>query len=193
MKTSHPYFCLCFFFFCFSCLTIISSFSKILLTQKQLWLFSRDNECLYSALQHLADPHCHSGHRERHGEEVDMKGYIYRDYCAFFSIHRAEHRLPAVQSQLLRATIKVWISGPVKTNRLPCCTATVLSQGYVHFLCFSFRLVWVVACHLGRARQCLMAVRYCFLSQGCESEPISCAVFTLSCTLPCLPLSFRLD
>lgn len=42
------------FFFCFSCLTIISSFSEILLTQKQLWLFSRDNECLYSALQHLA-------------------------------------------------------------------------------------------------------------------------------------------
>lgn len=62
-----------------------------------------------------------------------MKGYIYRDYCAFLWRHRAEHRLPAVQSQLLRATIKVWISGPVKTNRLACCTATVLSQGYVHF------------------------------------------------------------
>lgn len=67
------------------------------------------------------------------GEEVDMKGYIYRDYCAFLWRHRAEHRLPAVQSQLLCATIKVWISGPVKTNRLACCTATVLSQGYVHF------------------------------------------------------------
>lgn len=62
-----------------------------------------------------------------------MKGYIYRDYCAFLWRHRAEHRLPAVQSQLLHATIKVWISGPVKTNRLACCTTTVFSQGHFFY------------------------------------------------------------